>query len=160
TGLKRLVALKVIRDGALAGPEQLARFRVEAEAAARLHHPNIVQVYETGEHQGRPFLSMEFAEGGSLDARLAGGPLAAAEAADLVAALARAVHHAHERHVLHRDLKPANVLLAGDGRPLLTDFGLARLMDCDSGWTQSGAVLGTPSYMAPEQAAGKNREVG
>src|SRR5262249_25878305 len=143
-----------------AGPEQLARFRVEAEAAARLHHPNIVQVYEVGEHQGRPFFSMEFAEGGSLDVRLAGRPLPEAEAAELVGALALAVHHAHERTLLHRDLKPANVLLSADGRPLLTDFGLARLMDCDSGWTRSGAVMGTPSYMAPEQAAGRNREVG
>jgi serine/threonine protein kinase len=160
TGLKRLVALKMIRDSVLAGPEQRARFRIEAEAAARLRHPNIVHVYEINEHQGRPFFSMEFAEGGSLDRKLAGRPLPPAEAADLVQTLARAVHHAHQRHVIHRDLKPANVLLTGDGRPMITDFGLAKLLDGDGGWTQSGAVMGTANYMAPEQAGGKTRQVG
>jgi serine/threonine-protein kinase len=158
--LDRLVALKVIRAGAYANREELSRFRREAEAIARLQHPNIVQVYEVGEHQGLPCLALEYVGGGSLAERLRGAPLPPRQAAELALVLARAVQHAHERGVLHRDLKPANVLLTPDGTPKLTDFGLAKRLDVDAGETRTGAVLGTPSYMAPEQAAGKTHEVG
>src|SRR5947209_8498930 len=109
--LKRLVALKLIRDGALAGPPERARFRIEAEAAARMRHPNIVQIYDVGEHQGRPYFAMELIEGGRLDEHVAGRPLPAAHAAALVRTLARAIEHAHAQQVVHRDLKPANILL-------------------------------------------------
>src|SRR5438552_2835949 len=109
----RLVALKLIRDGALAGPQERGRFRIEAEAAARMRHPNIVQIYAVGEHQGRPYFAMELVEGGGLDRHLAGRPQTAPKAAELVRTLALAVQHAHEQKVIHRDLKPANVLLAG-----------------------------------------------
>src|SRR5262249_35344398 len=142
-----------------ADADELARFRVEAEAIARLSHPHIVQVHEVGQHDGRPYFSLEYVEGGGLDRRLAGTPLPPAEAARLGEALARAVQAAHDRGVLHRDLKPANVLLTSDGTPKVTDFGLAKKLD-DVGQTQTGAVLGTPSYMAPEQAAGRTKEVG
>jgi mono/diheme cytochrome c family protein/predicted Ser/Thr protein kinase len=159
-GLKRVVALKMILAGAHAAPEHLARFRTEAEAVARLHHPNIVHVYEVGQHEGHPFVSLEYLEGGSLAQQLDGAPRPPHEAARLVETLARAVHHAHERGIVHRDLKPANVLLGADGCPKIADFGLAKLSD-GSGWeTASGAILGTPSYMAPEQASGKRRDVG
>ena len=177
--LKRLVALKMIRDGALAGPQERARFRIEAEAAARMRHPHVVQIYEVGEHAGRPYLAMELVDGGSLDKRLAGRPQPAAQAADLVRTLALAVQHAHEQKIVHRDLKPANVLLMrgepvsdkdGSARhssrlsphqPKITDFGLAKRLDTEStAWTQDGAVVGTAGYMAPEQAAGRVREIG
>src|SRR5262249_53405383 len=141
------------------GRRGAGRFRTEAEAIARLTHPHIVQVYEVGEQDGRPFFSLEFCPGGSLDRKLAGTPLAPTEAARLVEPLARAVQAAHEKGVLHRDLKPGNVLLTEDGTPRVTDFGLARKTDEDSR-TQSGAILGTPPCMAPEQAAGRTREVG
>jgi serine/threonine protein kinase/WD40 repeat protein len=159
-GLDRVVALKVLPAGAHAGPEERARFWREAEAIARLDHPNVVHVYEVGEHNGLPYFSMELCAGGSLARRLAGGALPPEEAARLTAALARAVHAAHEVGVIHRDLKPANVLLAGDGTPKLTDFGLAKQLDAATGLTASGVVLGTPSYMAPEQAGGRAQEVG
>jgi hypothetical protein len=162
----RLVALKVVLAGAHAGPDELARFRAEAGAAARLQHPHIVAVYEVGEHDGRPFFSMEFCAGGSLKEKLAGTPLSPREAARLVETLASAVEAAHQKGIVHRDLKPANVLLsAGPGAPLVdctpkvADFGLAKRLD-DAGRTATGAVVGTPSYMAPEQAAGKTKEVG
>jgi tetratricopeptide (TPR) repeat protein len=158
--LNRLVALKMIRSGPLADLEELARFRQEAEAVARLQHPNVVQIYEVGEHGGHPFLALEFVEGGSLAARLAGTPQPARQAAELVETLARAIHDAHGRGIVHRDLKPANVLLTRDGTPKISDFGLAKRLDVEAGRTPSGAVLGTPSYMAPEQARGKSREVG
>ncbi len=157
--LDRVVALKMILAGGHAGGTELARFRTEAEAIARLQHPNIVQVYEIGEHDGRPFFSLEFCPGGSLDKKLNGLPLPPEEAAQLVETLARAMHSAHQAQVIHRDLKPANVLLTGDGTPKITDFGLARKLD-DIGQTQSGAIMGTPSYMAPEQADRKTRELG
>jgi WD40 repeat protein len=156
----RLVAVKMIRGGDDTEPEYLARFRTEAEAAARLQHPSIVQIYEVGEHDGLPFFSLELVEGGSLRERLDEGPLPVCEAAALVQTLAGAMAAAHQRGVLHRDLKPGNVLLAADGTPKVTDFGLAKKLDDPSGQTQSGAVVGTPSYMAPEQAAGKSKDIG
>jgi serine/threonine protein kinase len=177
--LKRLVALKLIRDGALAGAQERTRFRIEAEAAASMRHPNIVQIYEAGEHRGRPYFAMELVEGGSLDQHLAGQPQPAAQAAALVRTLALAVQHAHAQQVVHRDLKPANVLLSvGEGfqpdsskdvrlesltyTPKITDFGLAKRLDAEStaAGTVDGAVLGTAGYMAPEQAAGRVREIG
>jgi eukaryotic-like serine/threonine-protein kinase len=158
--LKRTVALKMVLAGGHASPHALARFRIEAEAVARLQHPNIVQIHEVGEADGHPYCALEYIEGGSLARRLGGQPLAAREAARIVEALARAMQLAHSRNVVHRDLKPANVLLAADGTPRVTDFGLARQLDDDSGQTQAGAVVGTPSYMAPEQAAGEAHAAG
>jgi serine/threonine protein kinase/WD40 repeat protein len=154
-GLDRLVALKVVLAGAHAGPDELGRFRREGEALARLHHPNVVEVYEAGEHAGLPYLAMEFCAGGSLAARLAGRPLPPGEAAALVAQLARGVHAAHQAGVIRRDLKPGNVLFAADGTPRVTDFGLARKVDGGTALTATGAVVGTPGYMAPEQAEGR-----
>jgi WD40 repeat protein len=164
--LNRVVALKVIRAGAGAGAQELERFRIEAEAVARLQHPHIVQIHEIGEQAGCPYFALEFVEGGTLAQRLAGTPLASRQAAALLETLARAMHHAHERGILHRDLKPGNVLLTADGTPKISDFGLAKYLDealaptVLARQTQSGAVLGTPSYMAPEQAQGKNKEIG
>jgi serine/threonine-protein kinase len=152
--LKRLVALKMVLAGSGATPEQLTRFRTEAEAVARLQHPNIVQIYEVGEHEDLPFLALEYVEGGSLVQRLQGFPQPVVQAAGWIAVLAGAVEHAHQRGIIHRDLKPANVLLSADGTPKITDFGLAKLVHAADGLTQSGAILGTPNYMAPEQAAG------
>ncbi len=157
--LKRTVALKMIRAGH-AGSQDLARFRVEAEAVARLQHPNIVQIHEVGAAEGHPYCALEFVAGGSLAQRLLGRPLPARESARLVEALALAMQLAHSRNVVHRDLKPANVLLAADSTPKVTDFGLARQTDSDSGETQAGTVMGTPSYMAPEQASGRAHEAG
>jgi hypothetical protein len=157
--LKRLVALKMILAGEHAGPHELARFRSEAEAVARLQHPHIVQIYEVGEHEGHPYFSLEFCPGGGLDRKLNGTPLPPQEAARLLETLARAMHAAHQAGVVHRDLKPANVLLTAEGQPKITDFGLAKKLD-EAGQTQSNAVLGTPSYMAPEQAQGRSKEIG
>jgi WD40 repeat protein len=153
--LGRVVALKVLLAGAHAGAQDLARFRAEAEAVARLQHPNVVQIYEVGEEGGRPYLALEYVEGGSLADKLKGTPLPARAAARLAEALARAVHAAHEKGVVHRDLKPANVLLTPDSTPKVTDFGLAKRLDGATLHTQTGAVLGTPDFMAPEQAEGK-----
>jgi serine/threonine protein kinase len=155
TDLNRIVALKMILAGGHAGSQELARFRNEAEAVAQLHHENIVQVYEISHHNGVPYLVLEFISGGSLATGDQGQPRAPAEVAALVETLARAVHHAHQRGILHRDLKPGNVLLTEHGQPKLTDFGLAKKLDADRGMTQSGAIVGTPSYMAPEQAAAR-----
>jgi WD40 repeat protein/serine/threonine protein kinase/tetratricopeptide (TPR) repeat protein len=224
-GLDRLVALKVVRGGAQARPEFRDRFRAEALAVARLQHPNIIQIYEVGEHQGLPFFALEYADGGSLALHLAGTPQPPDQVAWLVGLLARAMHYAHSRGIVHRDLKPANVLLQNQGNaeepgpggplpaqtattegkeeeedtgkarsragrdqtpflsasspsglrgqspgprpsafpswaPKVTDFGLAKLLDDDSGQTRTGAILGTPSYMAPEQAGGQRQAVG
>jgi serine/threonine protein kinase len=159
-GLNRLVALKMVLAGAHASAEELARFHTEAEAVARLQHPNIVQIYEVGTHDYGPYFSLELMDGGSLDARLAGAPQPALPAARLVETLARAVHYAHQHGIVHRDLKPANVLLTADGVPKITDFGLAKQLDAGPGQTKAGDVLGTPSYMAPEQAEGQAKAVG
>jgi tetratricopeptide (TPR) repeat protein len=159
TALNGLVALKLILHADHAGPAERQRFRAEAEAVARLQHPNIVQIYEAGEHQGKPFCALELVEGGSLDRKLRGAPVAHKQAAQIVETLARAVQAAHAAGVVHRDLKPANVLVGGGWALKVTDFGLARRLD-QAGQTASGAVLGTPSYMAPEQASGKGKEAG
>jgi formylglycine-generating enzyme required for sulfatase activity len=158
--LKRTVALKMVLAGGHAGPRELARFRTEAEAVARLQHPNIVQIHEVGEAGGHPYCALEFVAGGNLAAALGGEPMPARAAARLAESLARAMQLAHSRNVVHRDLKPANVLLAADGTPKITDFGLARQLDTDSGETRAGDVMGTPSYMAPEQASGRGHEAG
>jgi formylglycine-generating enzyme required for sulfatase activity len=164
--LKRTVALKMMLVGGHASPQQRARFRIEAEAVARLQHPNIVQIHEVGETDGHPYAALEFVEGGTLAHKLAGNPLPARDAARLMESLALAMQLAHSRNVIHRDLKPANILLASPGPesgeliPRITDFGLARQLDADSGETLAGAVMGTPSYMAPEQASGRAHEAG
>ncbi|HEX3148435.1 MAG TPA: protein kinase [Gemmataceae bacterium] len=164
--LNRFVALKMILAGPYAGADQRARFRVEAESVARLQHPGIVQIYEVGSHAGHSYLTLEFVSGGTLAKRLNGKPMTATEAARLIETLARAVQYAHQRGVVHRDLKPGNVLLSDDGQPKIADFGLAKLLDTEPGATakgpntQSGAILGTPAYMAPEQTGGKRGVVG
>ncbi|HKB03746.1 MAG TPA: protein kinase [Gemmataceae bacterium] len=158
--LDRVVALKMILAGPHATPTVLARFRAEALAVARLQHPSIVQVFEVGEAARLPYLSLEFVDGGSLSKKVAHEPQPPGYAAETVRALARAMAYAHERGVIHRDLKPANVLLAADGTPKITDFGLAKRLEGDSLQTQAGAVLGTPSYMAPEQASGETDRIG
>jgi WD40 repeat protein len=181
SGLNCTVALKTILAGAHAGPQELARFHTEAQAVARLQHPNIVQIYDVGWQDQCPYLALEYVDGGSLAQQLKGTPLPAQAAAQLVETLAWAMHHAHQRGIVHRDLKPSNILLASRGReppetvlrsgrsrpplaeciPKITDFGLAKLLvGHGPTLTQSGAVLGTPSYMAPEQAAGKAHDVG
>jgi serine/threonine-protein kinase len=153
--LNRIVAVKMVREAHLASPNDAARFRAEAEAAARLKHPNIVTVHEFGTIDGQAYFAMEYVPGLSLAQRLAGETLPAPrDAARLIAAVARAVHHAHTQGILHRDLKPANVLLA-DEHPKVTDFGLAKRIDHAESLTKSGDVVGTPSYMAPEQATGR-----
>jgi tetratricopeptide (TPR) repeat protein/tRNA A-37 threonylcarbamoyl transferase component Bud32 len=157
--LNRIVALKMIRDGEFASPAEVRRFRTEAENAVQLDHPHIVPVYQVGEDDGRCYFSMKFQAGGSLANRLATAPPDARQAAALVAKVARAVHYAHERGILHRDLKPANILLDTHDEPHVTDFGLARRLDGRSGLTQSGALVGTPSYMPPEQAAGQAKRL-
>ena len=159
-GLNRLVALKMILAGANASPQDLARFRAEAEAVAQLQHQNIVQIYEIGEQSGCPFLALEYVGGGSLAEHLSGTPVSSKQAAELVLSLAKAVQHAHEKGIVHRDLKPANVLLQADGTPKITDFGLAKRSEPSQAHTQTGAILGSPSYMSPEQAAGRAEQIG
>jgi WD40 repeat protein len=158
--LGRVVALKMALGGAYADAVERERFQQEAEAVAALRHPGIVQIYDIGEHEGQPYFTMEFVEGGSLAQKLVGAPQPARQAAALAVALAGAVQAAHDGGILHRDLKPANVLLGRDGAPRITDFGLARRLEGAAALTLTGAVVGTPSYMAPEQARGKSAAVG
>jgi serine/threonine-protein kinase len=172
--LGRIVALKMILRGELASGEDLARFRAEAEAAARLSHPHIVPVYEVGEWQGQPFFSMRYVEGTTLSKQLVEGPLSNRDAAELLVPICDAIAHAHAHGLLHRDLKPSNILIDKSGRPYVTDFGLAKQLPSpaaaqsphsddatrQASLTRSGAILGTPSYMAPEQAGGRRGEVG
>lgn len=152
--LNRTVALKVIGAGAWATEAHLKRFRLEAEATAGLNHPFIVPIHEIGEQNGHCYFSMSLIEGEQLDAVASGGAMPASRATELVAKLARTVHHAHDRGVLHRDIKPGNILLDAKGEPHLTDFGLARLLEAESTMTRTVDMLGTPTYMAPEQARG------
>jgi len=159
-GLQRTVAIKMLVAGNLASPALLARFRTEAEAVARLAHPNIVQIFDIGESGGHPFLTFEFFSGGTLAGRISGKPQPARQSAELVATLARAVEHAHQHEIVHRDLKPANILLTDDGTPKIADFGLAKLLSSESGQTHTGDVMGSPSYMAPEQARGATEQIG
>src|SRR5213595_2065643 len=157
--LNRTVALKVISLGQWASKAHLKRFRREAEAAASLDHPSIVPIYEVGERDGSCYFSMKFVEGGQLDEVVKRTPMSIRQAVELIAKVARTVHDAHEHGILHRDIKPGNILLDAKGEPHLTDFGLARLVEMESSVTQTLDVLGTPSYMAPEQAVGNNAAV-
>src|SRR5256886_8517879 len=157
--LNRIVALKVIGLGRWATKVHLKRFRLEAEAAASLDHPCIVPIYEVGERDSHCYFSMKFVEGGQLDEVVTHTPMSFRQAAELIAKMARTVHHAHEHGILHRDIKPGNILLDAKGEPHLTDFGLARLVETESTLTRTMEVLGTPSYMAPEQARGQNEQL-
>ena len=154
--LNRIVALKIIGLGQWATKAHLRRFRLEAEAAASLDHPCIVPIYEVGERDGQCYFSMKFVEGGQLEEVVRDTPLSIRQAVELIAKVAHTVHYAHEHGILHRDIKPGNILLDGKGEPQLTDFGLARLVESESTVTRTVEVLGTPSYMSPEQAAGNN----
>ncbi|MFN0079540.1 MAG: protein kinase domain-containing protein [Prosthecobacter sp.] len=158
--LRRVVAMKVVRHAQFTTREERARFLAETQAVALLDHPDIVPIYESGEHDGMPYYTMRLAEGGSLAERLKQhGAMPEREAAAYMSTIARAVQHAHDHGVLHRDLKPANILLDGSGRPMLTDFGLAKLLDTDLQMTHSQSHLGTPHYMSPEQAAGRVKQM-
>src|SRR3989454_4574287 len=157
--LNRIVALKVIGLGHWATEAHLKRFRLEAEAAARLEHPGIVPIHEVGEREGQCYFSMKFVEGGQLDEVVRRTPMSIRQAVELIAKVTRTVHYAHEHGILHRDIKPGNILLDAKGEPHLTDFGLARLVESESTVTHTLEVLGTPSYMAPEQAVGNNAVV-
>ena len=169
-GLNRLVAIKMVLSGVHASPTALSRFRIEAEAVARLQHPNIVHIYDIGNKDGCPYFTLEYVAGGSVDRLLNNGPLEIRDAVLLAEGVARGLHHAHERGIIHRDLKPANVLLSGPDAPLedgsdlgipkLTDFGLAKQLEGDARLTRTGSVMGTPSYMAPEQALGEIDNIG
>lgn len=158
--LNRTVAVKTVRDGALASPDDVQRFLREAEAAANLQHPNIVAIHEVGEHQGQYYFSMDYVDGRDLAAIRRDGPLPPQQIAKLMQTIADAIHFAHQRGTLHRDLKPQNVLIDAAGQPRITDFGLAKLANEDSRLTQAGVVMGSPSYMPPEQAAGNLAEIG
>jgi serine/threonine protein kinase len=158
--LNRIVALKMILSGAIAAPEDIKRFYTEAEAAASLEHPSIVPIYEIGEYEGQHFFSMALVDGKSLAEPLKNGPLEATEAAAIMAKVADAIDYAHSKGVIHRDIKPANILIDPKGDPKITDFGLARIDEGDSILTRTGLILGTPSFMPPEQASGKVRDIG
>src|SRR5437016_2444888 len=157
--LNRTVALKVIASGPWTTETHLKRFRREAEAAASLDHPGIVPIYEVGEREGCCYFSMKFVEGGQLDEVVRRAPISIRQAAELIAKVARTVHSAHQHGILHRDIKPGNILLDAKGEPVLTDFGLARLVEAESTITRTRDVLGTPSYMAPEQATGEHTKL-
>ncbi|HKI34724.1 MAG TPA: serine/threonine-protein kinase [Gemmataceae bacterium] len=158
--LNRVVALKMLLPGSLPTPADLQRFKTEAESTAGLRHRNIVTVHEVGDCDGCHFYSMDFIDGVSLAQRLSSGPLPGRVAARYVEAVARAIHHAHQHDILHRDLKPSNILIDRQDEPHVTDFGLAKRMHADKGQTRTGSILGTPGYMAPEQAAGRIKELG
>jgi len=158
--LNRLVALKMILSGQFASKQEVLRFRVEAEAAANLHHPNIVAIYETGEHNGQHYFSMQYVPGPNLSQLVGAKPLAATQAARYALAIAQAIHYAHQKNTLHRDLKPSNVLIDADDQPRITDFGLTRRLRGEYGITVTGQVLGSPNYMPPEQAGGKRGQTG
>ena len=158
--LNRSVALKLILSGQHAGVAELARFRAEAETAARLQHPNIVAIHEVGEHEGQPFFSMDYVAGQNLAQLVGNAPLPADRAAKYLQAIAEAVHYAHQQGILHRDLKPSNVLIGDTDQPRVTDFGLAKRLEGDASLTMTGQVLGSPSFMSPEQAAGKQGDIG
>jgi serine/threonine protein kinase len=158
--LNRLVALKMLIGGPGASAKAVKRFRAEAEAVAQLQHPHIVQIFDIIEHDGQLFLSLEYLGGGNLAKQIGGKPQPPRQAAEYVRSLARAMQFAHERGIVHRDLKPSNILLTDDGVPKITDFGLAKRLDAETSTTKTGAVLGTPDYMSPEQAEGRSREVG
>ncbi len=160
TSLNRIVAVKMILAGQLATEADIRRFHTEAEAAANLQHPNIVAIHEVGEHEDRRYFSMDYVEGQNLAALVREGPLPPSRAAELVKTIAEAIQYAHQRGILHRDLKPQNVLIDEHGRPHVTDFGLAKRQGADSDLTQTGAVMGSPSYMPPEQATGGHDQVG
>jgi serine/threonine-protein kinase len=163
-GRERVVALKRLLRGPGSSASDVERFRAEATAASHLAHPHIVPVFRVGDHDGQPFFTMQYVEGTTLAARLAEGPMPAAEAARILIPVCRAVHYAHEQGVLHRDLKPSNILLDGRGHPYVSDFGLAKRLDIDgeNSLTPTGAILGTPAYMPPEQArdAGRRTPLG
>lgn len=159
TDLQRIVAVKMILSSHLATVEEVRRFQTEARAAACVRHRNIVGIHEIGEKDGRHYFVMDFVEGQSLATRLTRGTLPSDEAARLLILIAQAVEHLHSQGVIHRDLKPSNILLDQHGEPFVTDFGLAKVFDADGGQTRSGAIVGTPSYMSPEQAAGRNSEI-
>ena len=154
--LNRIVALKMILASEWASPEVVSRFQTEARAAARLRHRNIVGIFEVGEESGRHFFAMDYVEGQTLSSVIGDKPLSADLAARWMTSIARAVDHLHSHGMIHRDLKPSNILIDSEGEPMVTDFGLAKMFDSDCGATRSGAILGTPSYMSPEQASGRN----
>jgi serine/threonine-protein kinase len=158
--LGRIIAVKMLLQGESATALDRTRFRVEAEAAARLEHPHIVPIHGAGEHEGQPFLMMKYVEGTTLARRLADGPLPPREAAALLEPICRAIDFAHRHDILHRDLKPSNILIDSDGRPLVSDFGLAKYLRADASLTRTGSLVGTPGYMAPEQAVGDPDAIG
>lgn len=157
---RRFVALKMILTGAAASDSHRKRFRIESEAVARLTHPNIIQIYEVGELDGQPYFSLEFCGGSSLANKLSGNPMLPQAAALILEKMARAVAIAHTQKIIHRDLKPANILLSSEGEPKISDFGLAKRLGSDDVQTRAGAIMGTPSYMPPEQAIGDGDQIG
>lgn len=158
--LNRIVAVKMIGNGSGSSHDQWGRFRSEAETVAQMQHPNIVQIHEVGSVDGRPFLALEYVDDGTLAQALKGQPLAARKAADLIHKLACAIQHAHDRGIVHRDIKPSNILMTRDGTPKMSDFGLAKRIDVEQHHTQTGTIVGTPCYMAPEQADGRGSDIG
>ena len=154
--LNRIVALKMMAGGSSRAAEL---FQIEAQAVARLQHPNIVQIFDIGNSDGQPFLALEFVEGGSLDQRIAGQSQPARFAAEMVRTLARAADYAHRQGIVHCDLKPSNILITPEGIPKIADFGVARWLESENQWSHDGDIVGTPCYMAPEQASGEGARV-